>query len=133
MNKTTVIIKHEFLQTLKRKSFIVYTLSIPVLILLALLIYRGYQQWYHPPVILKETKVGYIDETDFFNKTLSKDNFSFIEYTSETEAKTDLLSKEIESYFIIPNNYLSTGNIIRYSTEREIEAPGKLSTNIRDF
>lgn len=133
MNKTVVIIKHEFMQTIKRKSFIIYTLSIPVLILLALLIYRGYQQWYHPSVIPEETKIGYVDETGIFENSFSKNSFTFIEYTSEIDVKKDLLSKEIETYLVIPKDYLSTGTIIRYSTDREIEAPEKLSTSIKNF
>ena len=40
MNKTTLIFKHEFLQEIKKASFIIMTLIVPVLALLAIVIFK---------------------------------------------------------------------------------------------
>ena len=36
MNKTSLVFRHEFLHTIKRKGFIIMTLAVPVLALLAI-------------------------------------------------------------------------------------------------
>ena len=48
MNKTLIVFRHELLVTLKRKSFILVTLAVPLLMLVGYGIYQGVQSWYDP-------------------------------------------------------------------------------------
>ena len=45
----------------------------------------------------------------------------------------ELLDKDIKEYFVIPQDYLLTGNITRYTMEREVEPPPKTMEQIRAF
>lgn len=132
MKKTLTILKHELRQTLKRKSFILITIAFPLLALLGYGIYQGVQHWYHPPAP-EEMKIGYVDETGQFDKYTSQDGTTLVPYSSEEEAKSALLAEEIEGYFVIPTDYLSTGMITRYTMEREMELPTKTRERIKDF
>jgi len=40
MNKATLILKHEFAQTLRKKSYIIMTLAFPLIALLAILAFQ---------------------------------------------------------------------------------------------
>ncbi len=132
MKKTLIILKHELRQTLKRKSFILITIAFPLLALLGYGIYQGVQHWYHPSAP-EEVKVGYVDKTGSFDEYTSQLGATFIVYPNEEKAKDALPAEEIEEYFVIPTDYLSTGMITRYTMEREMELPTKTRERIKDF
>ena len=69
MNKTYLIFKHGFLHAIKRVGFIVMTLIVPVLALLAIGVFELVTTLTEPSV--KEvTIVGYVDEVgNFSDKT----------------------------------------------------------------
>jgi len=132
MKKTLTILKHEFKQTLKRKSFIIMTLAVPLLLVLGYGIYQGVQHWYQPGEP-EEIKIGYVDEAGGFDQYTSQLGITFIPYPSEEEAKDALLAKEVEEYFVIPTDYLSSGFITRYTLERERKVPAETWQGIEGF
>jgi ABC-2 type transport system permease protein len=80
------------------------------------------------------SKIGYIDSTGNFQEYAG--DYGLIElmpYEEPTEATESLLDGDIEEYFIIPDNYLETGLIIRYHTEKELEMSGETYGSIRNF
>jgi len=132
MKKTLTILRHEFKQTLKRKSFIIITIALPLLLILGYGIYQAVQHWYEPSEP-QEVKIGYVDEAGGFDEYTTQQDIAFILYPSEEKAKDDLLAGEVEEYFVIPADYLSSGRIIRYTTKSEFEVPGKIWRSIEDF
>jgi ABC-2 type transport system permease protein len=132
MNKTFIILKHEFWKTLRSTSFIILTLSLPVLAILGVGIYQGVQHWYHPAAP-QEEKIGYVDQAGMFNEYTSQPGVVFIPYPGEEQAKDALLAKEVKEYFVIPADYLSTGVITRYTTSREVVPSTKTTSQITDF
>jgi len=132
MKKILTILKHEFRQTLKRKSFVLMTLALPLLLMLGYGIYEGVQHWYHPSGP-EEENIGYVDEAGGFDEYTTQLGITFISYSNEAEAKDALLTEEIGDYFVIPSDYLSSGLITRYTSERELEVPGKTWRSIEGF
>jgi ABC-2 type transport system permease protein len=132
MNKTFTILKHEFRQTFKSRSFIIITLALPLLAILGLGIYQGVQHWYHPATP-QEEKIGYIDQTGMFGNYTSQPGVMFILYPGEQQAKDALLSKNIKEYFVISSDYLSSGLITRYTTSREPTPSAKTTEQITNF
>jgi len=61
MNKTILILKHEFGQTIKRKSFIIMTLAFPVLALIAIGIFGFIQGMEKPSPPGEVVTIGYVD------------------------------------------------------------------------
>jgi len=132
MNKTFLILKHEFWQTLKNRSFLILTLSLPLLAILGVGIYQGVQHWYHPGAP-QEVKLGYTDHTGMFGNFTSEPGVQFVLYTDEETAKGALLAKDVKEYFVIPADYLSSGVITRYTMSREVAPSTKTTGQITDF
>jgi ABC-2 type transport system permease protein len=132
MNKTFIILKHELCKTLRSTSFIILTLSLPLLAILGVGIYQGVHHWYHPAAP-QEEKIGYVDQTGMFGNYTSQPGVLFVLYPGEEQAKDALLAKDVKEYFVIPADYLSTGLITRYTTSREAAPSTKTTGQITDF
>jgi ABC-2 type transport system permease protein len=132
MHKTLTVLKHELKQTLKRRSFILVTLSIPLLLVLGYGIYQGVQHWTKPSEP-EERTIGYVDHVGTFDDYTSQGLVSFVSYGSDEEAKGALLADEVEEYVVIPGDYLSTGLIHRFTQKSEIQVPGTTQRAIEDF
>jgi ABC-2 type transport system permease protein len=131
MHKTLTVLKHELRQTLKRRSFILVTLSIPLLLVVGYGIYQGVQHWTEPSEPQQKT-IGYVDDVGTFGD-LSQGSVSFVSYPSEQEAKDALLANVVGEYVIIPCDYLSTGVIHRFTQKSEMQVPGGTYRAIEDF
>lgn len=130
-NKTLLLIKHEFLNTVRRKAFIILTIAFPLVALLAILAGQVL-----PGVITTTTtieKVGYVDQVGIFDQNTSDNNIQLIPYTSEDAARTALEQKDVTEYFIIPSDYVSTGLIHIYTLTSEIAPSSTVQTGISDF
>ena len=132
MRKALIILKHEFIHTIKRKSYILLTIAIPLLLILGFIIYNGIQRWYTPSDPEAIT-IGYVDQTGMFDDYQVQGITTFDEYDTEAETKSALMADSIDSYIVIPSTYLATGSITRYSTERELELSRSTIKSIEDF
>lgn len=133
MKKTGIIARHEFTTTIRRVSYILLTLSFPVLGLLGMLFYMGVANWGGGGAPPEELKIGYVDNTGIFNDYTNPDGAVFIVYNTNDEAREALFTEELNEYFIIPEDYVGTGLIARYTTERELEQPWESRTLTEDF
>lgn len=133
MKKTGIIARHEFITTIRRISYILLTLSFPVLGLLGMLVYMGVANWGGEGALPEELKIGYVDNTGIFNDYTSPDGAVFIVYDTNDEAREALFTEELNEYFIIPEDYVETGLIARYTTERELEQPWETRKLTEDF
>jgi ABC-2 type transport system permease protein len=133
VNKTLIILKHEFSKTLKRKSFIIMTLAFPLLALLAIFGYQAIQGLWQPSAPSEITTVGYIDQAGGFDNYTSQPNVTLVPQVNEDKATEALLSEEISQYFVIPYDYLTSGVVTRYTLERELEPPDAVWQAIKNF
>ena len=133
MKKTGIIARHEFITTIRRISYILLTLSFPVLGLLGMLIYMGVANWSGDGAPPEELKIGYVDNIGIFNDYTSPDGAVFIVYDTNDEAREALFTEELNEFFIIPEDYVETGLIARYTTERELEQPWETRKLTEDF
>jgi ABC-2 type transport system permease protein len=133
MKKTGIIARHEFTTAIRRISYILLTLSFPVLGLLGMLIYMGVAIWSDGGVPPEELKIGYVDNTGMFNDYTNPDGAVLIVYDTNDEAREALFTEELNEYFIIPEDYVETGLIARYTTERELGQPSETRKLTEDF
>ena len=133
MKKTWTITRHEFKTTIRRISFILLTISFPVLGIMGMLIYVGVTQWGGEGPPPEDLRIGYVDETDMFDEYTNPDGVVFILYGTNDEARDALFSEEVSEYFIISEDYLETGLIDRYTTERELGQPQTTMALMEDF
>ena len=133
MKKTWIISRHEFTTTIRRISYILLTLSFPLLGLLGILIFMGVTQWGGEGPTPEDLRIGYVDETNRFDEYTNPDGVVFILYGTNDEARDALFSEEVSEYFVIPEDYLETGLIERYTTERELGLPQATMALMEDF
>ena len=120
MKKTWTITRHEFTTTIRRISYILLTISFPLLGLLGILIFVGVTQWGGEGPLPEDLRIGYVDETSMFDEYTNPDGAVFILYGTNDEARDALFDEEVDAYFVIPENYIETGLIRRYTTKREL-------------
>ena len=133
MNKTTLILKHEFAQTLRRKSYIIMTLAFPLIALLAILAFQIIGGAGDPSEPGERISMGYVDNTGSFIDYTEQQEVILIPKQSEKEATDALLEGEISQYIVIPQDYLSSGLVVRYTLLREVEPPGEVWQAIKNF
>ena len=134
MNKTFVILKHEFLQTIKRKTFIIMSLAFPLLALLGLGSYQVFQGIEAPPA--ETISIGYVDEVGIFGgftEPPGEPPVSLSPFATPEEAVDALLDDRVSEFFIIPEDYLDNGVINRFTLDWELETPGKSASIVRAF
>lgn len=131
MNKTLLIFRHEFRQTIKRKGFIALTILPPLLILLGIGIYQIVSGINQPPA--EVTKIGYIDEAGGFDQFLTQGNITLIPFDTTEAATQALITGDVKEYFVILPDFITTGIIRRYIPRRELNPPGDTTAAVKDF
>ncbi len=121
MNKTALVFRHELLNTVKRTGFIVLTLSLPVLALLGMGIYRIASGISRPSA--QTVTIGYVDEAGGFDRFTSQGNVTFQRFDARDSAAKALVDKEVKEYLVIPPDFLKTGLMSRYTTHKELTPP----------
>ncbi len=131
MNKTLLIFRHEFVHTIKRVGFIIMTLIVPVLALLAIGIFHIVSGVIEPTV--ETVNIGYVDEAGVFTDYTVQGSIIFHRYDTTADATRALTNGEIPEYIVIPGNYLSTGAINRYTLEKQLETPPSTAAATKNF
>jgi len=111
MKKTGIIARHEFTTTIRRISYILLTLSFPVLGLLGMLVFMGVANWGGEGTPPEEFKIGYVDNTGIFNDYTNPEGAVFIVYDTNDEAMEALFTEELNEYFVIPEDYDANGRL----------------------
>ena len=130
MNKTILILKHEFIHMVRTKSFVILTLSFPAIALLAIGIYQIVQG--APPERVEVLTIGYVDQAGGFDKYTSQSpEITLVPYATQEEANNALLDKEIKEYIVIPEDYIYHGVVTRYTLQKELEPAERTYRTIR--
>jgi ABC-2 type transport system permease protein len=132
VNKTLLIFRHEFLHAIKRKGFIIMTLIVPVLALLAIGVFQLISTIDRPPVV-ETTTIGYVDEAGGFDQYTTQGAIELLPFDTSEDAAAALINGDVPEYFVIPPDYMSNGVINRYTLEKEVETPPIITTVIKNF
>jgi len=131
MNKTFLIFRHEFLRTIRRTGFIILTLALPVLALVAIGIFHIASGTPSAPAQIQN--IGYVDEVGVFDQVTTQGNINFVRFDTTEAATQALLDKDITEYFIIPPDFVSTGVIDRFITQKEFTPSQSIIDAIKNF
>lgn len=115
MNKFWIVFGHEYLRHVKRKRFILGLISIP----LFMAVIMGVSLL--ATALSEDTRpVGYIDQSGLFKDAqplppersgLFMERVKIVAFEDETNARNALEAGEIQAFYIIQPDYLSTGNV----------------------
>ena len=132
MNKTFLIYKHEFLLAIKRPGYIILTLTVPVLALLAIGIVQLLSSLSNAPEN-ELVQIGYVDQLGLTGDAVDEGYAKFIPYNSKEDATKALGNYQISTYFIIPVDYLSSGTLQRFTLEKENTTSPAMAAMIKRF
>lgn len=132
MNRFLLIFKHEFMRKIKSASFIILTLSVPVLALLGIGIFNLTKSLLEEPEEVV-TAIGYVDEVGTFEDHTDMEVTEILPFASREDANQSLARGEIAEYFVIPEDYLSMRVIQRYTLKNEASTPALTSRLIWTF
>lgn len=133
MSKTWIIARHEFTITIRRLSYILLTLSFPMLSVMGIVIYGGVYLLGGEVSPDEKHSIGYVDNTGMFVDYSEMGGMVLIAYNTSGEAKSELLTGNISEFYVIPQDYMENGRVSRYTTKREIELPANTIAVIEDF
>jgi ABC-2 type transport system permease protein len=128
MSKTWLIVKHEYLTNIKRRSFLFGAFGVPIISIVLMAVVFG--------VIINDESdvtrlgtVGYVDMSGVLEKqTDIPDNFKV--YDAESDARTALEAGTIGAYFVVEADYMKSGDIRAYSKSG---LPDALNDNINSY
>ncbi len=132
MNKTYLIFKHEFFNTVKRTSWIIMTLVVPVLGLLGIGLFALMQTISTPSEKVTQA-IGFVDETGIFNEHTTQGYTKLYKFESKDGVLQSIGRREISEYFVIPADYINSGKIYRFTTEKELVTPPTTAAAIKTF
>ena len=133
MNKSLLIFRHEFLSTIKRAGFIIMTLALPVLALLAIGVTQLISGIVKPSGPAQITNIGYVDQTGGFSQFNSQGTVELKPYNTPDTALRALVQKDVKEYFVIPADYATNGMVTIYTLEKQLPAPQEVQTAIKNF
>jgi ABC-2 type transport system permease protein len=124
--------KHEFLQAIKGIGYIILTLIVPLLVILAIGSYKLVTTLIEPSVE-DVTIIGYVDEVGIFSDQTDQGLIRLVPYATSEDATRALVNKEISEYIVIPANYTSAGTIQRFTLAKELVPPPVTTYVIKSF
>ena len=127
-----MIFRHEFLHTIKRRGFIIMTLIVPLVALLAIGGFQLISGVAEPPVA-GEVTIGYVDKSGGFEGYTQQGKVNLVRFDTQDDATEALVGGDIKEYFVIPPDYISTGVVSLYTLEKQLVAPEDVARAIRNF
>jgi ABC-2 type transport system permease protein len=129
MRKTIHVMRHEIRSTLRRKSFLILALGLPLMLALIALVVGVANRDATPEAVLGalgagDTEApepeGYVDEGGLIRDLPADVPEGWLrQYPDEDAAQAALQAGEIDAYYLIPADYVRTGEItyvrLRYS------------------
>ena len=115
MNKSWLVMKHEYIRHVKRKRFILALLSLPMFVILMVAI--GILS---ATLSFDDKPVGYLDRSGVLTQPIQPDveapvpfrnPIKFLPFQEESQARASLESNQIQAIYIIPADYMETGQV----------------------
>lgn len=122
MKKIMLVLKNEFLNVVTRKSFLLTLILIPLTSFIVLMVISGIQKrtgadagaalenLFMPAT--QETIEGFVDQSGLMEVIPPGYADQLLPFSSETEALAAVNSGKVTAYYLIPQDYLETGDII---------------------
>lgn len=113
--KIWIIARHEYINNLKRPGFIIWTLAVPALAGVGLLIatFFGGQagDFFERQFSPEAQTVAVVDQSGLFSDILPEYEDSFIPYENQAAAEAALAAEDADMVLVVPENYLETGDV----------------------
>jgi ABC-2 type transport system permease protein len=120
VKKTVLVMLNEISATLRRKMFVIFAFVIPLVLGVVALVVMAVNRNAAPVTSIDTAKIavsgqtseGYVDHGSLIEKLPADIPAGWLtEYATEAAARAALEAKEISAYYVIPADYVRTGEI----------------------
>lgn len=114
MRKFWVVAKHEYLKIVRKRSFLLGTLAMPlffvgIMVLAIVVVMAGENQ----------SPIGYVDQAKLLTKVTTlppefddgPNPIALVAFADEAQARAALNRREIQAYYVLPADYLTSRNV----------------------
>lgn len=122
MNKTLLVFRNELITTIKRRSFILTLLLLPIIGFIVVLIIGNSQAGGKNSIVnqifvteTKLTSMGIVDQSKIIQSIPKDYQDSLKLYDSQSAAQSELSTGKISGYYLIAPDYLDTGKVILFT------------------
>ena len=130
MKTSRTIAVHEFKGMFRRRMFLIMTIGLPVIALVALLVIGFIKSQKDEP---KEQQVGYVDVTGLFTEATGQGLVEFVPYDNVDAGMEALLAEDIKRLYVISPNYLTSGIVQRIRVSQGIDVADGGDPVLRSF
>lgn len=120
MRQALLVAGQELVVNLRRPGFIIMTLAIPVLGIVVLSIASIFGgevgSFFESQFAPDQARVGYVDHSGLLAGVQAQPASEFIAFADDDAARAALLAGQVESYFVLPPDYMETGKVVVYGT-----------------
>lgn len=124
MNRIWTVSSQELVANFKRPSYLLMTFGVPtlaIIVVLAITLFRADDEPADPFADLPDEPIGYVDHSGLFGDPGDFGAY-LIRYESQAAAQDDARWGRLSCYYLIPEDYLETGQITRVSPQFNIAA-----------
>jgi ABC-2 type transport system permease protein len=121
MNRVLSVVTQELVASFRRRSYLLTAFGVPIvaiLLVVGFLLFRGdgSSEPDDPFANLPDQPIGYVDLSGRFS---DPGNFAafLVHYPDEAAARADVRSGKLSGYYLIPADYLATGQVTRFSSQ----------------
>jgi ABC-2 type transport system permease protein len=122
------IARHEYLTNLRRPGFIFFTLLIPALGIIGLVIAAFFSgqaaSFFEQQFAGVNRPTGLVDQSGLYPSIPPEFAARYRAYPDEASARQALLDDDVKAYVVIPADYLETGELTAYATGGFFDAVG---------
>ncbi len=130
MKTSQTIAVHEFKGMFRRRIFLITTIGLPVVAMVALLLIGFIQSQEDEP---KEKQVGYVDVTGLFTEATAQGLVEFVPYDNVDAGMEALLAEDIKRLYVISPNYLTSGVVQRIRVSQGVDLNDGGDPVLRNF
>lgn len=122
MKNTFTIAKHEFVTLVRRRSFLIMVLGLPLaaMVLVAILNITGPKEEDVAALLLPSAAgqaQGYVDEAGIISRIPESLAAAFLAYPTEDDARRAVAAGEISDFYVVPADYRESARVISYSRD----------------
>ena len=124
MNKTLLVFRNELTTTLKRRSFILTLLLMPIIGFIVVLVIGKSQSGGSDNIVnqifeteTKLTVMGIVDQSKIIQTIPATYQENLKQYDAQSAALSDLESGKISGYYLIASDYIKTGKVVLFTKD----------------
>jgi ABC-2 type transport system permease protein len=118
MRQTLLVAGQELWVNLRRPGFIIMTLIVPALGAVALLLASAFGSdvggFIESQFVPEMVATGYVDHSGVVSGDLPQYAGRYVAYPDEASAREALLLEEVDSFVVLPEDYMETGRVVVY-------------------